>query len=133
MHDPQRFAVAIIVGGEPVHEPFTERFPLGYAQAGAKIVPPERPESYAEPFAPEELDLITTMHTELVDSLRLGLSVFLTGSAALGDARRLVARKRQLRRLEAEAAALSLRTLQGSADGTGAVTTRIDNTTLLRK
>src|SRR5690348_7649006 len=56
MHDPQRFAVAIIVGGEPVHEPFTERFPLGYAQAGAKIVPPERPESYAEPFAPEELD-----------------------------------------------------------------------------
>jgi phosphate:Na+ symporter len=83
-------------------------------------------------FAPEELDLITAMHAELVDSLRLGLSVFLTGSAALGDARRLVARKRQLRRLETEAAALSLRTLQGSADGAGGVTTRVDNSDFLR-
>ena len=83
-------------------------------------------------FAPEELDLITAMHAELVDSLRLGLSVFLHGSAALGDARRLVARKRQLRRLEAEAAALSLRTLQGVVDGTGAVTTRVDNSDFLR-
>lgn len=49
-----------------------------------------------------------------------------------GDARRLVARKRQLRRLEAEAAALSLRTLQASMDGTSAVTSRIDNSDFLR-
>jgi phosphate:Na+ symporter len=83
-------------------------------------------------FAAEELDLITAMHAELVESLRLGLSVFLHGSAALGDARRLVARKRQLRRLEAEAAALSLRTLQTGADGTSAVTSRIDNSDFLR-
>jgi phosphate:Na+ symporter len=71
--------------------------------------------------------LIAAMHAELVESLRLGLSVFLQGSAALSDARRLVARKRQLRRLEAEAAALSLRTLQAGADGTSTVTTRVDN------
>jgi phosphate:Na+ symporter len=83
-------------------------------------------------FAPDELDLITAMHAELVESLRLGLSVFLSGSAALGDARRLVARKRQLRRLEAEAAALSLRTLQDGADGTRAITTRVDNSDFLR-
>jgi phosphate:Na+ symporter len=83
-------------------------------------------------FAAEELDLITAMHAELVDSLRLGLSVFLHGSAALGDARRLVARKRQLRRLEAEAAALSLRTLQRVVEGTSAVTTRVDNSDFLR-
>ncbi len=83
-------------------------------------------------FAPEELDLITAMHAELVDSLRLGLSVFLHGSAGLGDARRLVARKRQLRRLEAEAAALSLRTMQGSAAGQNGVTTRVDNSDFLR-
>jgi phosphate:Na+ symporter len=37
-----------------------------------------------------------------------------------------------LRRLEAEAAALSLRTLQAGADGTGALTSRIDNSDFLR-
>ena len=83
-------------------------------------------------FASEELDLVTTMHAELVESLRLGLSVFLHGSAALGDARRLVARKRQLRRLEAQAAALSLRELQGCADGTSEITTQVDNSDFLR-
>jgi len=83
-------------------------------------------------FAAEELDLITAMHAELVESLRLGLSVFLHGSAARADARRLVARKRQLRRLEAEAAALSLRTLQAGADRTSVVTTRVDNSDFLR-
>src|SRR6202035_3597511 len=35
-------------------------------------------------------------------------------------------------RLEGEAAALSLRTLQGVADGTSAVTTRVDNSDFLR-
>jgi phosphate:Na+ symporter len=83
-------------------------------------------------FAPEELDLIAAMHAELADSLRLGLSVFLHGSGGLGDARRLVARKRQLRRLEAEAPALSLRTLHGGADGPSGVTTRVDNSDFLR-
>jgi phosphate:Na+ symporter len=76
--------------------------------------------------------LIGAMHAEQVESLRLGLSVFLRGSAALRDARRLVARKRQLRRLEAEAAALSLRTLQASADRTSAVAARVDDSDFLR-
>src|SRR6202048_4537327 len=83
-------------------------------------------------FAPAELDAIGTMHTELVDSLRLGLTVSLRGDAALRDARRLVARKRLLRRQETEAAALNLRTLQGAADGTSAVTTRVDTSDFLR-
>jgi len=55
-------------------------------------------------FAPEELDAIEAMHAELVASLRLGLTVFLRGDAALCDARRLVVRKRLMRRHEAEAA-----------------------------
>jgi phosphate:Na+ symporter len=54
-------------------------------------------------FAPQELDAIAAMHAELVASLRLGLTVFLRGDAALREARELVARKRLLRRLEAEA------------------------------
>ena len=48
-------------------------------------------------FAEEELDVIAAMHAELVESLRIGLTVFLRGDAALRDARRLVARKRVLR------------------------------------
>src|ERR1700720_2897362 len=51
-------------------------------------------------FAPEEFDVIAAMHAELVESLRLGLTAFLRGDAALRDARRLVARKRLLRRRE---------------------------------
>ena len=83
-------------------------------------------------FAPEELDAIAAMHAELVDSLRLGLTVFLRGDAALRDARRLVARKRQLRRQEAEAAALNIRSLQGDASGPQAVATSVDNGDFLR-
>jgi phosphate:Na+ symporter len=83
-------------------------------------------------FAPEELDAIAAMHAELVDSLRLGLTVFLRGDAALRDARQLVARKRQLRRQEAEAAALNIRSLQGGAIGAQAVATRVDNGDFLR-
>jgi phosphate:Na+ symporter len=83
-------------------------------------------------FAPEELDAIAAMHAELVDSLRLGLTVFLRGDAALRDARRLVARKRQLRRQEAEAAALNIRSLQGGASGPPAVATSVDNGDFLR-
>src|SRR6516225_7344358 len=51
------------------------------------------------------------MHAELVESLRLGLTVFVRGDAALREARRLVARKRLLRRLEAEAAEVNIRAL----------------------
>jgi phosphate:Na+ symporter len=83
-------------------------------------------------FAPEELDAIAAMHAELVDSLRLGLTVFLRGDAALRDARRLVARKRQLRRQEAEAAALNIRSLQVGASGPQAVATSVDNGDFLR-
>jgi phosphate:Na+ symporter len=83
-------------------------------------------------FAPEELDAIEAMHGELVDSLRLGLTVFLRGDAALRDARRLVVRKRLLRRQEAEAAASNIRSLQGRASGSNALTSRIDNGDFLR-
>jgi len=83
-------------------------------------------------FAPEELEAIAAMHAQLVDSLRLGLTVFLRGDAALRDARRLVARKRQLRRQEAEAAALNIRSLQVGASGPQAVATRVDNGDFLR-
>jgi len=83
-------------------------------------------------FASEELNAIAAMHAERVDSLRLGLTVFLRGDAALLDARRLVARKRQLRRQEAEAAALNIRSLQVGASGPQAVATSVDNSDFLR-
>jgi phosphate:Na+ symporter len=83
-------------------------------------------------FAPEELDAIEAMHAELVASLRLGLTVFLRGDAALCDARRLVVRKRLMRRHETEAAALNVRPLQGGVGGSEAVATTIDNSDFLR-
>ena len=83
-------------------------------------------------FAPEELDAIEAMHAELVASLRLGLTVFLRGDAALCDARRLVVRKRLMRRHETEAAALNVRSLQGGVGGSEAVATTIDNSDFLR-
>ncbi len=84
-------------------------------------------------FAPQELDLIAAMHAELVESLRLGLTVFLRGDAALREARQLVARKRLLRRLEAEAADLNIRSLQSGARGVDAVlATGLDSGILLR-
>jgi len=70
-------------------------------------------------FAPQELDLIAAMHAELVESLRLGLTVFLRGDAALREARQLVARKRLLRRLEAEAADLNIRSPAERRQGRG--------------
>ena len=73
------------------------------------------------------------MHAELVESLRLGLTVFLRGDAALREARQLVARKRLLRRLEAEAADLNIRSLQSGARGVDAVlATGLDSGILLR-
>jgi phosphate:Na+ symporter len=83
-------------------------------------------------FAPEELDAIEAMHAELVASLRLGLTVFLRGDAALCDARRLVVRKWLMRRHESEAAALNVRSLQGGVGGSEAVATTIDNSDFLR-
>jgi phosphate:Na+ symporter len=83
-------------------------------------------------FAAEELDAIEGMHAELVDSLRLGLTVFLRGDAALRDARRLVVRKRLLRRQEAEAAALNIRLPQSGGSGSDVVSTRTDNGDFLR-
>jgi phosphate:Na+ symporter len=68
-------------------------------------------------FAPQELDAIAAMHAELVESLRLGLTVFLRGDAALREARQLVVRKRLLRRLETEAADTNIRSLQGTTEG----------------
>src|SRR5271169_4191176 len=68
-------------------------------------------------FALQELDAIAAMHAELVESLRLGLTVFLRGDAALREARQLVVRKRLLRRLEAEAADTNIRSLHGTAEG----------------
>src|SRR5580704_12687394 len=83
-------------------------------------------------LAHEELDAIEAMHAELVASLRLGLTVFLRGDAALCDARRLVVRKRLMRRHETEAAALNVRSLQGGVGGSEAVATTIDNSDFLR-
>src|SRR5438132_9142343 len=84
-------------------------------------------------FAPQELDVIAAMHAELVESVRLGLTVFLRGDAALREARQLVARKRLLRRLEAEAADLNIRSLQSGVRGVDAVlATGVDSGILLR-
>jgi phosphate:Na+ symporter len=83
-------------------------------------------------FAPAELDAIEAMHAELVDSLRLGLTVFVRGDAALRDAQRPVIRKRLLRCHEAEAAGLNMRSLQGGVSGSEAVTALNDNSDFLR-
>jgi phosphate:Na+ symporter len=83
-------------------------------------------------FAAEELEAIAAMHAELIESLRLGLTVLLRGDAALREARRLVTRKRRLRTLEAEAAALNLRSLQLVPSGPGAVAVGLDAGDFLR-
>jgi phosphate:Na+ symporter len=83
-------------------------------------------------FAADELEAIAAMHTELIESLRLGLTVFLRGDAALREAGRLVTRKRRLRTLEAEAAALNVRSLQLSPSGPNAVAVGIDSGDFLR-
>ncbi len=67
-------------------------------------------------FAPPELEAIGAMHAELVQSLRLGLTVFLRGDAALREARLLMTRKRLLRRLELEAMGLRSRPTPAAAE-----------------
>jgi len=57
-----------------------------------------------------ELGAITAMHTEVLESLKLAMAVFLHGDQA--DARRLVKRKVRLRQMEAEATALSVQLLR---------------------
>lgn len=61
-------------------------------------------------FSNPEMTVITDMHGALLESLRLGISVFLSGNSH--DASRLVGRKATLRRMEAEATALHIRLLR---------------------
>jgi phosphate:Na+ symporter len=61
-------------------------------------------------FSNPEMTVITDMHAALLESLRLGISVFLSGNSH--DASRLVERKATLRRMEAEATALHIRLLR---------------------
>jgi phosphate:Na+ symporter len=58
--------------------------------------------------------------------------VFLRGDAALREARRLVTRKRRLRTLEAEAAALSMRSPQFGPSRPGSATIGFDSGDFLR-
>lgn len=72
-----------------------------------------RSQKLGRAFSAEELETVTAMHGELLESLRLALAVFLHGQ--LRDARRLVARKTQFREFEAAATALSVRLLRTAA------------------
>ena len=65
------------------------------------------------PFSSDELEIIASMHAEILESLRIGLAVFLAGGYA--EASRLVARKGPLRRLETRAMALHVRLLREAA------------------
>jgi phosphate:Na+ symporter len=65
------------------------------------------------PFSAEEIDAIAAMHSELLDSLRLAVALFLNGDAR--DAARLVERKAALRRMETQATALHVRQLRDAA------------------
>ena len=71
-------------------------------------------------LAAGEIAAVSAMHAELLESHQLALAVFLRGD--LADAQRLVARKRQLLKMEAEATLLSVRLLREAATGRGAGT-----------
>jgi phosphate:Na+ symporter len=64
-------------------------------------------------FSAPELDAIATMHTELLDSLRLAVTVFLSGDPK--DAAQLVARKSVFREMETAATALHVKLLRDAA------------------
>jgi phosphate:Na+ symporter len=64
-------------------------------------------------FSSEETDIVTAMHGELLDCLRLALAVFL--QADLRDAGRLVSSKSNFREFEAAAMALSVRSFRTAA------------------
>jgi len=72
-----------------------------------------RSQKLGRAFSAEELEQVTAMHGELLESLRLALAVFLHGQ--IRDAKRLVARKTQFREFEAAATALSVRLLRSAA------------------
>jgi phosphate:Na+ symporter len=64
-------------------------------------------------FSSEETDIVTAMHGELLDCLRLALAVFLQADPR--DARRLVSSKTNFREFEVAAMALSVRSLRTAA------------------
>jgi phosphate:Na+ symporter len=82
-------------------------------------------------FSSPELEVIAAMHAELVQSLRLGLTVFLRGDAALREARLLMTRKRLMRRLELEATGVRSRPSQIPEAATS-VAVGVDNSDFLR-
>ncbi len=61
----------------------------------------------------EEIGIVSRMHTELVESHKFALAVFLRGD--LAASRQLIDRKRRFLQLEAEATALSVRLLREAA------------------
>ena len=61
----------------------------------------------------EEIGIVIRMHTELVESHKLALAVFLRGDVAAS--RQLIERKRRFLQMEAEATALSVRLLREAA------------------
>jgi len=67
----------------------------------------------SRPFFPAEIDAIAAIHAELLKSLRLAVTVFL--SADPKDAARLVARKNALREMETAATALHVKLLRDTA------------------
>jgi len=67
------------------------------------------------PFATGEQDVIASMIAEILESLRIGLTVFLTRDAS--QAQRLVGRKGSLRRLEVRATELHVQLLRAAATG----------------
>ncbi len=82
----------------------------------------------------EEIAVVTRMHSELIESHRLALAVFLRGDLAASQ--QLVGRKRQFLQMEAEATALSVRLLReaataGTAAGTDSVALAAEESGLL--
>ncbi len=82
----------------------------------------------------EEIAVVTRMHSELIESHRLALAVFLRGDLAASQ--QLVGRKRQFLQMEAEATALSVHLLReaataGSTVGTDSVALAAEESGLL--
>jgi phosphate:Na+ symporter len=67
----------------------------------------------SQPFSGEEFQAIAAMHTELLESLRLAVSILLNGDPRA--ATRLIERKASLRDMEAHATALHVRLLRDAA------------------
>ena len=85
-------------------------------------------------LAADEIAIVTDMYAELVESHRLALAVFLRGDVA--DAQRLLTRKRQFLKMEADATALSVRRLReaavaGRSEGADSVKLAVEESGLL--